>query len=219
MQDIYIKPSTFLDDQITQSQRSLIPSAIEQAYRLADEVAAENPIFNVESASIGRMRSWATDLVFIRLIESGAWPFDYDWKPFNKPTGKYLRIKLESSLMSISLVKGTKNPPRRVGFRANNALGNAQPDMFEDYTKEKQIEGLPSFILVHGHTTPEFAHIGMPHPEYNSWKFITPNIFTELRNIVTTPKEEVAQVEADQEAVISLKETLRKWQRDNKKND
>jgi len=219
MQDTYIKPSIFLDDQITPAQRSLIPSSIEQAYKLADEIAAENPMLNVPSASQGRLRSWATDLVFQRLIESGAWPFDFDWKSFDKPTGKYLRIKLESSLMSISLVNNTKKPPRRVGFRANNALGNAQTDLFEDYTKEKKIEGLPSFILIHGHTAPDFAHIGMPHPEYNSWKFLSSNLFTELRTMVKPPQEEVAQVEAEQEAVLTLKETLRKWQRDNKENE
>lgn len=213
----YVNPEAFLDDQLTLKYRAMIPATIEQAYKAAEDLAQDQPILQVESAvaNRGRLRAWATDLAIERLIKTGRWPFDYDWASFEKPTGKYLRIKLESSLMSVSLVPDHRIPPRQVKFRTNNALGNPTGDLFEQFEltpKKDEIRGLPYFVLVHGHQKPEFAHIGMPCPEKQVWTYKTPNLFHMPHLVI----DELPPTEAeDQEAILTLKEELRKWQRDN----
>ena len=214
----YVKASAFLDDQIAPPLRSLIPPTLRLAYAAADELAKDQPILGVESArsNRGRLRSWACDFAFEKLIQTGRWPYDYDWAPFAQPTGKYLRIRLESSVMSISLVPDPKCPPRHVKFRANNALGNPYPFLFEEMNQEEEIKGLPSFVLVHGHREPEFAHIGMPHPQNRAWLYVTPNLF-HLPHVVEAANPNLPPVEAEnKDAIVTLKDEIRKWQRDNK---
>lgn len=210
----YVKPSAFLDDQLSPELRSQIPVTIRQAYKAADDLIKDQPILEVSSArsNHGRIRSWAMDLAFERLITTGCWPFDYSWEYFEKPTGKYLQIRLGSSLMSMSLVADPKYVPRRVQFRANNALGNPAPFLFDEMNHDYEVNGLPNFILVHGHKKPDFAHIGMPHPENRTWLDKTGNLMTLLHNI---KDEDVPPIEAeDQEAVLTLKDDILKWQRD-----
>lgn len=205
----------FLEDQFPEKLRTLIPPAIKKAYEAADSLALDSPILQVGSAlgNSGRLRAWAADLAIERLIQTGQLPFDYDWANYAKPTGKYLRIRLESSLMSVSLVARPKKPPRKVIFRNNNALGNPQFDLFPDTQSEVKIEGLPNFVLVHGHTKPDFAHIGMPNPNLNRWGYISSNLMSlphQIKSIDAVPVEA-----ADEEAVLSLKQELEKWQKDN----
>ena len=212
----YVNPIAFLDDQLSPELRRLIPSTIKQAYKAADDLIRDQPILEVSSAKSnhGRLRSWATDLAFERLITTGRWPFDYSWEYFEQPTGKYLQIRLGSSLMSVSLVADPKYAPRRVQFRANNALGNPAPFLFDEMNHDYEVNGLPSFILVHGHKQPDFAHIGMPHPEKRIWLDKTGNLMRLLHDAKT---EDVPPVEAeDQEAVLTLKDDILKWQRDSR---
>lgn len=213
----YVKADIFINDQIPFAQRALIPATLEQAYRAANELAKDSPILSVESAkaNMGRLRSWAVDLAFQRLIDTGQWQFDYDWAYFQKPTGKYLRIRFESSIMSISYVADSTKPPRKVGFRTNNAFGNPVLSLWSEYDDDIQVEGLPSFILVHGHgSRPQFAHIGLPDPVKQEWLYKAADLMSLPYDATIDPQ--IPPVEAaDEEALLSLKEDIRKWQHDN----
>ena len=208
----HVEPSHFLEDQISPAHRALIPTTLRQAYKAAEAEIRESSILNVRSAKDqrGRFRTWAVDLAFEQLIENGSWPFDYTWAEYNQPTGHYLRIRLPQSIMTISLVDCPKCPPRPVRFRENNALGNADY-LFAEMNEERRVTGLPSFVMVHGHQEPTFAHIGMPHPTRQIWFYRTPNLMMAPHAVVS----DVPPVEAeDEEAILELRERIDRVVRD-----
>jgi hypothetical protein len=203
----------FLEDQLPSKYQAHIPAALTTAYATAAHIAKAEPIFSMESARAnhGRLVSWATDFAVLKLIESGVWPYDYEWISYNKPTGRYLSVKLPLSTLSISQVNNYKIPPRKVGFRGNAALSN-QSYIFQDMEEErKRIVDLPSFILCHGHQKLNFAHIGMSDPEQNYWMYRTENLLTSK---IHTLEAELPPVEVSEESVLTLKEDIMKWRRD-----
>jgi hypothetical protein len=96
----------FLLNQIPIRHRVLFAPVFKSAYDAVSEIVKAEPVLQVPTAedNRGRVVSWAVDLGFKRLIESGAWPVDYRWAYFAKPTGRYLQVKLSHSVMSISLM-------------------------------------------------------------------------------------------------------------------
>lgn len=208
----HIEASHFLNDQLSLAHRSLIPTTLRQAYAAANELAKDAPILSVTSArdQRGRLRSWAVDLAFERLIETGKWPFDYSWESYAKPTGRYLRVRTEAATLTLSLVDNPNKPPRHVQFRQNNAFANS-PSLFPELEAESRIEGFPGFVLVHGHKTLDFANIGMAHPTKRMWLYKSENLMLSP-HIITA---DLPPVEAeDEEAIITLKQQIEKWARD-----
>jgi hypothetical protein len=174
------------------------------------------PILNVESAqdNWGRVIQWSVDLAFERLVKSGQWPFDCKWRYFERPTGKYLEILPTHSVVTISQVSDPDYQPRDVRFRANKRLngqgwlrGLPQPE------DEKPSGGAPHILLVHGHQSLLFAHLGIPKEEQKKgYHYRTPNLLF-MPHVVTSP--EPPPEDTDIEAVMTLKGEIDKWRRDN----
>ncbi len=207
-------PTEFLDEQFPPKLRALLPTALKQAYQAADQLVEESAILKVPSAKFnqGRLRAWATDLAIARLLESGKLPFDFDWASYAKPTGKYLRIRLENAVLSVSFVRHPLAPPRNVCFRSDNAKMNTQLTMFGDPKVELEITDTIGLVLVHGHKNPDFLHLGMPTSESNSWGVLSANImnqFHEISGPELPPTEAISE-----EPVLTLKEELEKRHRD-----
>lgn len=203
----------FLEDQLPSKYQAHIPAALKTAYATASEIAKSEPIFSMESArsNHGRLVSWATDFAVLKLIQSGVWPYDYEWSSYCKPTGRYLKVKLPHSTLSISKVNNYRVPPRKVGFRGNAAISN-QPYMFDEMENErKRIVDFPSFILFHGHQSLNFAHIGMSDPSQKYWMYRTDNLLTSKIHSLDT---NLPPVEVSEESVLTLKEDIMKWRRD-----
>jgi len=211
--DRKVEAGHFLNDQISLAQRALIPTTLKQAYKAADDLAVENPILDVVSArdQHGRVRTWAVDLAFEKLIATGQWPFDCSWSSYARPTGRYLRIRTEAATISISLVDDPTKPTHHVSFRQNNAVANP-PYLFPEMEEEKRLEGVPGFVLPHGHKSLDFAHLGMAHPAKRKWLYRS-------TNLILTPhviEDDLPPVEAeDEEAILSRKQEIEKWSRDN----
>ncbi len=209
----HVEAGHFLNDQISPAQRALIPTTLKQAYSAAEKLASEDPILDVTSAKDqrGRIRAWAVDLAFEKLIATGQWPFDCSWAWFDQPTGRYLRIRTEAATLTLSLVDDPSKPPRHVRFRQHNAIANA-PSLFPEIDEERKIEGVPGFVLAHGHKAPDFAHVGMAHPEKRRWLYRTPNLMLTPHLVA----DDLPPVEAeDEEAILSLKQEIERWSRDN----
>lgn len=205
----------FMQDQIPEQYLPHIPTALKSAYAAVKVLVAEEPILQVESAmdNRGRLISWATDLAVKKLIDTGQWPFDYRWKSFSRPTGRYLEVRLSHSVMSISQIKDPADQPRNVGFRENGRLNN-QPFLdFPDLKEEQAVLGLPHFLLLHGYRELEFAHIALPHKEH------VRGHICRTTNLMRMPHEvplTLAPTEnTDYEATMTLKEEIEKWRRDN----
>lgn len=210
----------FLLDQFPMRHRALIPAVLRNARSAAATLAKAEPILQVQSAkdNHGRLVSWATDLGIEKLIQSGRWPVDYRWRWFTQPTGKYLEVRFSHSVMSVSQVSDATIQPRDVQFRQNLRLNNQRSFNFPEFSNERSSSGMPAFLLVHGRTErgdmeSEFAHVGVPHPDHKrDWIYRTKNIM----DMVQAVESELPPVEeTDVEAILTIKEEIEKWQRDN----
>ena len=210
----------FLLDQFPMPHRALIPAVLRNARASAATLAKAEPILQVQSAkdNHGRLISWATDLGIEKLIQSGRWPVDYRWRWFTQPTGRYLEVRFSHSVMSISQVADPTVQPRDVKFRQNARLNNQRSFDFPEFNDVRSSAGIPAFLLVHGRVErgdleSEFAHIGVPHPDHHrDWIYRTRNMM-EMVQVVETDLPPVE--ETGGEAVLTIKEEIEKWRRDN----
>jgi hypothetical protein len=204
----------FLLDQFPFKHRPAIPTTLKAAYAAVGLLVSQEPILQVASAvdNRGRLISWAVDLGFERLIKTGQWPFDYEWKQFNQPTGRYLELKLSHSSLSISQVANANKQPRNVVFRENRRLNNEPFFDLDEFRDERQIHGLPHFLLVHGHQDLSFAHLAVPHSlHHRDYLYKTPNLLTLPHEI---PANTAPVEETEFEAAMTLKEEIEKWRKD-----
>lgn len=205
----------FLLDQVPLKYRSAIPTTLKSAYAAAELLIKQEPILQVASAvdNRGRIIQWAVDLAIEKLIKSGQWPFDFEWKSFAKPTGRYLRVRLSHSMLTVSQVSNAKKQPRDVEFRGNSRLNNEWVFDFDDLRKEKEVLGLPHFLLIHGYQDLTFSHLAVPNALHNrGYIYRTPNILGMPHKIV----DDAPPVEQTEfEAAMVLKEEIEKWQKEN----
>jgi hypothetical protein len=92
----------FLLDQMPMARRSLIPATLKTAYAAAAALIQAEPILQVASAddNRGRIIQWAVDLAFERVLKRGEWSYEWQWKFFEKPTGRFLEIMLSHSVVT-----------------------------------------------------------------------------------------------------------------------
>lgn len=210
-----VSAEQFLADQFPARLRPLIPTTLKTAYAAAKTLIDGEPILQVESArsNAGRIISWATDLAFQRLITTNQLPFDYRWRDFAKPTGRYLEIRLSHSILTISNVADPRKQPRDVVFRGNARLNNELVFDFDQLRDEFEVRGEPHFLMLHGHQQLNFAHLAVPH-QLRKRDFIYRST-----NLLLMPHEVLFEVppveETDLDETITLKEEIEKWRRDN----
>lgn len=74
-----VNPRHFVDDQLPVKLRPLVAGALQTAYRTAERIRDEEPVFQTPAAldNHGRTISHAVDFSLVRLIESGSLPLDY----------------------------------------------------------------------------------------------------------------------------------------------
>lgn len=209
----------FLLDQIPMKHRRLIAPKLKLAYEAVTEHVEANPFLQIPSAADnrGRLRSWAVDFAIQGLIESQEWPVDYRWQVFAKPTGRYLEVILPHSTLSISQVTFWQEQPRDVEFRHNARLSNYQFDLLDGDKAGVDLgvaNGPIALLLVHGHQELEFAHIGVPHANGGGYMYQTPNILRLLHE-AAPPDVPRAEGERSLDELMSLKEQIERWQKDN----
>jgi hypothetical protein len=202
----------FLNDQFPLLEQTLLIPALKNAYKTVDELIKSEPFLQVPSALFnhGRLKSWASDFYIEKLLKTGYLPYEYSWENFDKPTGKFLQIHLPSSKLIISQVALPKKPPRHANFRSNAAFNN-QLFLFPDMENEKKL-GEPTFLLVHGHQDLSFVHIGLPHPNQESYLFQTANLLR-VPHVVNAEKALIEAVNF--EPVVTLKEEIARRLREN----
>ncbi|ESZ26922.1 hypothetical protein [Mesorhizobium sp. L2C084A000] len=205
----------FLLDQVSLVNRSYIPTTLKAAYEAAALVVKDEPIFNVNSAldNRGRVIQWSIDLAFERLVQTGKWPFEYRWRSFEHPTGRYLEILPSHSVLTISQVADHSAQPRDVRFRANKrASGQGWLSGLPKLPEKTETSGLPHLLLLHGHKEPNFAHLAMPRSEHET------GFYCKSANLMLMPhavQDAGPPVEeTDFEAVMTLKEEIDKWRKD-----
>lgn len=207
-----IKAKHFVDAEFPPAQRAVIPAALRNAYEAVEQLYLQEPLFSVQSAIInkGHVIAWAVDLQIERLLTSGRLPHDYRWCPFERPTGKFLQIRLPTSTLSISQLPLPTDVPRHARFRQNRILSNAPFLDLDGFEDESKISGLPHLILSHGYQDLSFAYIGVLHPEAErfGWIYRTPNLLNQIHVVETdVPAEEAV----DAEAVVTLRDDIARW--------
>lgn len=204
----------FLLDQVPLAQRAIVPTALKNAYAAANLIVAQEPAFNVESARAnkGRIIQWAVDFAFENVVKNGQWARDFRWRSFEKPTGRYLEILFSHSALTISQVANPAIQPRDVGFRRNKRLDSQiTMDILKD--EKEDTSGLPHILLLHGHQSLDFAHLAIPEPmHWLGFQHKSANLML-MAHAVQEP--EIPMEETDIEAVMTLKEEIDRWRRDN----
>ncbi|WP_417790724.1 hypothetical protein [Terasakiella pusilla] len=204
----------FLNDQISRRQQSEVPAMLKTAYKAAQALVRSEPILSVESAlwNKGRIVQWAVDLGVEKLIQTGKWPFDFRWRDFERPTGKYLEVRMSHSLLTVSQVDKPTKQPRNVCFRENKRVNSQWLLPFRELEDEDQIDGLPHVLLLHGHQELSFAHLGIPHPRHSlGYIYRTDNLMKLPHEV---PSDLPPVEETDIEATMTLKEDIERWRRD-----
>jgi hypothetical protein len=145
------------------------------------------------------------DLQIERLITSGLLPYDYRWVPFEKPTGRFLQMRLPASTLSVSQLQHKKALPRPAEFRHNRILNNQFWLDLPEFEDEKRISGLPHLILSHGYQSLSFAQVGLLNRLGRRlvWTYRTPNLMDLPRIVMPdVPPPEGLDIEIE----ISMKE-------------
>lgn len=116
-------------------------------------------------------------------------------------------------MVTISQVSDPAKQPRDVVFRANKRLHNQLYLDLEEFINENRVLGLPHILLLHGHQTLDFIHLGIPYGRHSAgYIYRTPN----LLNIPHDVTAQQAQEEnTDIEAMMSLREEIERWQGEN----
>ena len=205
----------FLRDQIPPPKRAIIPTTLKNAYSAANLAIEQEPILQVESARYGKGRivQWAVDFAFERLAKSGQFGNGFRWRPFEKPTGRYLEILFTHSALTISQVADPAKQPRDVGFRRNKRLASQISMEFLRETEGEDTSGIPHILLLHGYQRLDFAHLAIPEPlHWNGFQHKSSNL---MQMAHAVPEPEVPMEHTDIEAVMTIKEEIDKWRRDN----
>lgn len=205
----------FLLDQVPPVRRAKIPTTLKTAYAAAKTIIDNEPILNVPSArdNWGRIVQWSVDFGFQKLVESGEWPFDFCWRHFAQPTGRYLEIRLSHSVITISQCSDPKKQPRDVVFRSNKRLNNQLHLKGVLLGEDQSATGLPHLLLVHGYQRLDFAHLAIPNEKHSAgYLYKTDNLLL-IPHEVAAPEPEIE--DTDYEAVLTLKDEIDRWRRDN----
>lgn len=219
-----LRADVFVRDQIKPDLWPKFSTLLRTAYAAANELVMDNPILQVRSAedNKGRIISWAVDFAAERAVETGAIPCEYQWCSFGEPTGRYLEMRFAHSRLTISQVADPRRQPRNVVFRENARMGNGQwslwdlpgCDVIEKEDDEDEVTGLPHILLVHGHQTLQFAHLGVPSPtSKHSYLWRSPNLMN-LPHEVYHDGPAPEDTDYDLNEMKLLKERIEKWQRD-----
>jgi hypothetical protein len=73
--------------------------------------------------------------------------------------------------------------------------------------------GLPHILLLHGHQSLDFAHLAIPEPlHWLGFQHKSSNLMLMAHAV---PEQEVPMEYTDVEAVMTLKEEIDRWRRDN----
>lgn len=207
--------AAFLHDQVPPALRAKIPSTLKVAYDAAKAIIEHEPVFNIPTAedNWGRIIQWCVDFGFHKLVQTGGWPYEARWQYFARPTGRYLEIIASHSVITISQSDDPSKQPRDVVFRTNKRLNNQLhlKGILKD--EEGPATGLPHILLLHGHQELNFAHLAIPNERHAA------GFLYRTTNLMLMPHEvslqEPPMEETDIEAVMTLKEDIDRWRRDN----
>ena len=155
----------------------------------------------------------SVDFGFVRLIKTGALPFDFSWDYFARPTGRYLSIRASHSIITISQISDPTKQPRNAIFRENHRLNNQLfldiPELFDD-----DLTGLPHLLITHGYQSLDFVYLCVPDPIHtNGYRFRTGNLLNaphEVCSEVPAPEN----TDTDFENLNLLKEDIERWTKD-----
>ena len=219
MESEKIPAEQFIDAEVPQARRHLIPSALRRAYAAADVTIEREPYLGTQGARYqrGDLIMLAASFEFEQLVKSQSLPFDGAWEFFARPTGKHFVMRTPRSIITTSQVPDPRKRPRRATFRTNYAELNINflfDDMNAALEREREMakkEGERRLLhILHGYQNLEFACIAYPHPERNRHIYRTPNLLSIPHEIGSRlPPAEGPAKSPDPEVLDNLQRHLR----------
>jgi hypothetical protein len=225
MNEQFSSYSEFVESEFPVQYQREVPEALKRAYLMADALMRDTSFLSTEGGvnARGHIIQCAVDYQLIRLIETGAWPFDFEWHYYARPTGKHLKILPKSTVVTVSRLQHDKQFPRNADFRNNQRLNNdpQQIRLFEDAIDKRasEMKGRPHLILGHGYHEPDFAHIYIPHSHRAKWNWSTQNLMKSPHVVSSDlPPIERPKTKSEPEIKEEFKEWFEKNERDNKQH-
>lgn len=201
----------FIEDEMPAVHRAALPKALKTAYDAVDLTISETPYLKTPSARMtarGNLLPYAVDYALQGLIDSGKWPFAYEYDFFARPTGKHLKILTANAVVTVSQLQAEDLKPRKATFRDNYCFENQGLFAFEKDALAKFIDAKRKkhLILGHGYQDLTFIQIGLPRPDGDGYLARTGNILQSIHDA----SADLAPVEEVTEEVIQLKKQLKK---------
>jgi hypothetical protein len=186
----------FVDEEVPQSIRRLIPSALRRAYAAADETIERHAYLATPGGKYqrGDLIMLAASYEFEQLVKTGSLPFDGSWEFFARPTGKHFVMFTERARITTSQVEDPEKKPRPAVHRENYGELNER-SLLPEINEERQriLDALDKdqrrrlIHLLHGYHELTFAHITYPHPEENRHIFRSVNLMRLPHEISANP--------------------------------
>jgi hypothetical protein len=175
----------FVDEELPNKYRPLIPAALCRAYALADEAIERFAFLRTPGGRYqrGDLIMVAASYEFEQLLVSGSLPFDGAWEYFARPTGRHFVIRTPRARITTSQVEDPRKKPRYAIHRANYAELNEQ-SLFPEINEQRRLQREEIerdnerrlIHILHGYQTLDFAYLAYPHPERNRHIYRSPNL-------------------------------------------
>ena len=211
----------FVDEELPNKYRPLIPAALRRAYGLANEAIERFAFLRTPGGRYqrGDLIMVAASYEFEQLLLSGNLPFDGEWEFFARPTGRHFVMRTPRARITTNQVEDPRKKPRYAIHRANYAELN-DVSLFPDINEQRRLQREEIerdkerrlIHILHGYQTLDFAHLAYPHPERNRHIYRSPNLLNLPRAIDEDgdlPPPEGPLDSPDPEALERIKRHLR----------
>ncbi len=203
----------FVDDEFPAPVRPLVLSALRRAYLNADATIERTPYLRTPGGKYER-----GDLIMVAasyelqlLVTNGDLPFDGEWEPFARPTGKHFVMRSRRARITTSQVSDPTKRPRKADFRDNYAEDNMEP-LFDYMKPSVPVGGVRLIHILHGYQNLNFIHLTYPHPTENRHVFRSENLLRLPHEVIVDqdlPRAEGPTESPDPEMIENIQRHLR----------
>lgn len=192
-----IKAKTLINEELPIQVRSLLVSAIKEAYILAEAHFQGNEFLNwlVGKDLLPYLRRVAVEYLIKRLLDNKRLPFQYEIRYNSIRNCRHLEMLTNRSVITISQVPTQISLPRNAEFRNNYRLMNQTTLDFGPKYSLNFTDGPFYILLTHGYARkePDFICLGVPKPPEEKGWIERINLLKEPHQVQITPSEVITR--------------------------
>lgn len=198
----------FVHAQVPAEITGKIPDVLRSAHKVVDEVMSEFSFFQTPGGEYARgdLINYSVEYQVSKLIDAGAWAYEYSWEYYTNRNGKYLKIKTNEADLTIKQVQRVYGFPADSLFRDRCRTKNIPNQLYlTGPGLDPPATSRPFLILGHGHRNLDFAFIGLPHQSERTWLYCSDNL---MPSLIELEENGPAVEDIPNDLMISLKDEL-----------